>query len=51
MKKLLWSMVFAFSFVFLSLSLAGAGPILDEILKKGELVVGITGDQPPLNAI
>jgi polar amino acid transport system substrate-binding protein len=29
---------------------APAGDILDRILKKGELVVGITGTQPPLNA-
>ncbi|MGD9235190.1 MAG: transporter substrate-binding domain-containing protein [Desulfobacterales bacterium] len=29
---------------------APAGDILDRILKKGELIVGITGTQPPLNA-
>lgn len=29
---------------------AKAGPVLDRILKKGELVVGTSGDQPPLNA-
>jgi len=29
---------------------AFAGSTLDRILKKGELVVGITGSQPPLNA-
>jgi polar amino acid transport system substrate-binding protein len=29
---------------------ANAGPILDRIQKKGELVVGTSGDQPPLNA-
>jgi polar amino acid transport system substrate-binding protein len=29
---------------------APAGSILDRILTKGELVVGITGTQPPLNA-
>jgi polar amino acid transport system substrate-binding protein len=29
---------------------ASAGIILDRILKKGELVVGTTGSQPPLNA-
>ena len=29
---------------------APAGSILDRILKKGELVVGTTGTQPPLNA-
>jgi len=32
-------------------SFASAGPILDEILKKNELVVGMTGDQPPFNAV
>ena len=29
---------------------ANAGPILDRIQKNGELVVGMSGDQPPLNA-
>lgn len=29
---------------------AMAGPALDTILKKGELIVGLTGNQPPLNA-
>jgi polar amino acid transport system substrate-binding protein len=29
---------------------AEAGPVLDRIQKKGELVVGMSGDQPPLNA-
>ena len=29
---------------------ASAGSILDRILKRGELVVGTTGTQPPLNA-
>jgi polar amino acid transport system substrate-binding protein len=28
---------------------AAAGPVMDRIKKKGELVVGITGTQPPLN--
>jgi len=31
-------------------SVAVAGPALDTILKKGELTVGLTGNQPPLNA-
>lgn len=31
-------------------SVANAGSVLEGILKKGELVVAITGDQPPLNA-
>jgi polar amino acid transport system substrate-binding protein len=30
--------------------MAVAGPVLDRIQKKGELVVGTSGDQPPLNA-
>jgi len=29
---------------------AEAGPVLDRIRKNGELLVGISGDQPPLNA-
>jgi len=29
---------------------AEAGPVIDRIQKKGELVVGTSGDQPPLNA-
>ena len=36
----------------LTLAFAGgatAGPVLDRIQKKGELVVGMSGDQPPLN--
>jgi len=39
--------------LFIALMLGGiasAGTVLDGILKKGELVVGMTGDQPPLNA-
>jgi len=38
--------------LMLTLVLAGAataGPVLDRIQKKGELVVGMSGDQPPLN--
>jgi len=37
----------------LTVSLAAtvlAGPALDRILKKGQLTVGLTGSQPPLNA-
>jgi polar amino acid transport system substrate-binding protein len=36
----------------LTLAFAGAavaGPVLDRIQKNGELVVGVSGDQPPLN--
>ena len=28
---------------------AGAGPVIDRIQSKGELVVGTSGNQPPLN--
>jgi polar amino acid transport system substrate-binding protein len=31
-------------------NIAAAGKAMDSILKKGELLVGITGTQPPLNA-
>jgi len=51
MRKVLWSMVFVLSAVFVCFGVALAGPIFDDILKKGELVVGMTGNQPPLNAM
>ncbi|MDX2481894.1 MAG: transporter substrate-binding domain-containing protein [Desulfuromusa sp.] len=51
MKKILWSTVFVLSIVFVFGGVASAGPILDDIMRKGELVVGMTGDQPPLNAV
>ncbi len=50
MKKT-WGMVLfvlAMTLAFAGTSMAGAA--LDRIQKKGELVVGISGDQPPLNA-
>jgi polar amino acid transport system substrate-binding protein len=50
MKKTLVCTVFVLSLALLTGSIAYAGAILDGILKKGELVVGISGDQPPLNA-
>jgi polar amino acid transport system substrate-binding protein len=50
MKKTLLCTVLLLSLALLSGSFAYAGAILDGILKKGELVVGISGDQPPLNA-
>jgi polar amino acid transport system substrate-binding protein len=50
MKKVVFifavTSVLALTFV----TIASAGAVLDRILQKGELVVGITGDQPPLNA-
>jgi polar amino acid transport system substrate-binding protein len=50
MKKL-WAMVVSvlvFSIAFNATAVAGA--LLDRIQQKGELVVGMSGDQPPLNA-
>ena len=41
-------MIVGFTFVFAFNTLAG--PVIDRIVKKGELVVGISGNQPPLNA-
>ena len=35
---------------FMVVNIAAAGPVMDRILQKGELVVGTTGTQPPLNA-
>jgi polar amino acid transport system substrate-binding protein len=50
MKKTLFSTMLVISILLMCGSIACAGPILDGILKKGELVVGISGEQPPLNA-
>jgi len=35
--------------LLMAVNIAWAGKAMDSILKKGELVVGITGTQPPLN--
>lgn len=50
MKKCLWFAMAVLMFVTLFSSIASAGPAFDRLMKKAELVVGITGDQPPLNA-
>jgi polar amino acid transport system substrate-binding protein len=50
MKKILLCWVVASLLVFTCGTLAAAGVILDSVLKKNELVVGISGEQPPLNA-
>lgn len=50
MKKSVVVAVLILFCVLLYGTVASAGTILNGILKKGELVVGITGDQPPLNA-
>jgi len=50
MKKML-ALVVSVMVLTLALAVAAdAGPVLDRIQKKGELVVGTSGDQPPLNA-
>ncbi len=50
MKKSFFVFILATLFVFSFAAIAPAGATLDGILKKGELVVGTTGAQPPLNA-
>jgi polar amino acid transport system substrate-binding protein len=50
MKKSIFILIFAILLVFSFTVIASAGSILDSILKKGELIVGTTGTQPPLNA-
>jgi polar amino acid transport system substrate-binding protein len=50
MRKTVVTTALVFLFVLMLGSVATAGTVLDGILKKGELVVGMTGDQPPLNA-
>jgi len=50
MKKTVVILVFVFSLTLTLVNIAAAGKGIDRILKKGELVVGITGAQPPLNA-
>ncbi len=51
MKKLFAFAAGALLVMMLSEGVATAGLILDDILKRGELVVGITGEQPPFNLI
>lgn len=43
--------VLAIALFFALIQPAAAGPVMDRILEKGELVVGTTGEQPPLNAV
>ena len=50
MRKAVLGILLALFFVLVNSSISVAGPVLDGVLKKGELVVGMTGDQPPLNA-
>jgi len=50
MKKAILVVTLVSALVLMCATISPAGPTLDRILKKGELVVGITGTQPPLNA-
>jgi polar amino acid transport system substrate-binding protein len=50
MKKTMVCTVFVLALALMTGSMAWAGAVLDGIMKKGELVVGVSGDQPPLNA-
>ena len=50
MKKTCCIWMIAFFLVAGIAPLVTAGPVMDRILKKGELVVGTTANQPPLNA-
>ena len=49
MKKV-FALILAAIMLVAVVNIAVAGKTLDSILKKGSLVVGITGTQPPLNA-
>ncbi len=50
MKKAVSIAVIVLFIALMAGGIANAGAVLEGILKKGELVVGLTGDQPPLNA-
>jgi polar amino acid transport system substrate-binding protein len=50
MKKAVLIMTLVFLLSFSVAATVSAGTTLDSILQKGELVVGTTGSQPPLNA-
>lgn len=49
MKKIVFIFTLVFVLILASVATAPAGTALDRIQQKGELVVGITGTQPPLN--
>ncbi|UCF94994.1 MAG: transporter substrate-binding domain-containing protein [Desulfobacterales bacterium] len=50
MKKAVFVAALVGALALIFVTTAPAGTVFDRILKKGELVVGITGTQPPLNA-
>lgn len=49
MKKSIWMAVLPFLVIFMLAAAAQAGPIMDRILEKEELVIGLTATQPPLS--
>jgi polar amino acid transport system substrate-binding protein len=51
MKKVLLVAILGIVMICWLTGIASAGSTFNNILKKGELVVGITGTQPPLNVI
>lgn len=51
MKKVLLVAILGIVMISWLTGIASAGSTFNNILKKGELVVGITGTQPPLNVI
>ena len=50
MKKLSVILLIITVLTISAVDTATAGKVMDRILKRGELTVGITGSQPPLNA-
>ena len=50
MRRVLVFVGVVFVLLISSFSIAVAGQVMDRVQKKGELIVGITGTQPPLNA-
>jgi polar amino acid transport system substrate-binding protein len=50
MKKKLLSMTLLLTLTLMFAVPAFAGPVLDRIMKRGELVVGTSGTQPPMTA-
>lgn len=50
MKRGIFAVALAMVLTLTLIATALAGPALDRILKKGQLTVGLTGNQPPLNA-
>jgi polar amino acid transport system substrate-binding protein len=49
MKRTISFAIYGLVLLFCLTGIASAGSSMDHILKKGELVVGMTGTQPPLN--